>query len=108
MASQLSLLSNTTPTHFLPSIQTADGSCMSITHTGIVATSNLSLPNTYFIPSLALNLVFVGQLCDLGLNILFSPHGCQIKDFQTGQILGAGCKVGRLFELITLRLPIPK
>ena len=76
MTSQISLLSNTSPMHSLPFIQTTDGSCMPITHIGIVATSNLSLPDTYFVPSLALNLVSVGQLCDLGLNVLFSPHSC--------------------------------
>ena len=108
MTSQISLLSNTSPTHSLPSIQTADGSCMPITHIGTVVTSNLSLPETYFVPSLALNLVSVGQLCDLGLTIIFSPHGCQVQDLQTGQILGTGRKVGRLFELTSLRLSLPK
>ena len=108
MTSQISLLSNTSPTHSLPSIQTADGSCMPIAHIKIVATSNLSLPDTYFIPNLALNLVSVGQLCDLVLTVLFSPHGCQVQDLQTGQILGTGRKVGRLFELTSLRLSLPK
>ena len=75
MTSQISLLSNTSPIHSLPSIQTTNGSCMPITHIGTVATSNLSLFDTYFVPSLALNLVSVGQLCDLGLIVLFSPHG---------------------------------
>ena len=81
---------------------------MPITHIGTVNTANLSLSNTYFIPSLALNLVSVGQLCDLGLNVLFSPHGCQVQDLQTGQILGTGRKVGRLFELTSFRLSLPK
>ena len=49
---------------------------MSTTHTGTVATSNLSLFDTYFVPNLALNLVSVGQLCDLGFNVLFIPRGC--------------------------------
>ena len=53
---------------------------MPITHIGIVATSNLSLHDTYFIPSLALNLVSIGQLCDLGLTVLFSPHSYQVQD----------------------------
>ena len=49
---------------------------MPITHTGTVTTSNLSLHDTYFVPSLALNLVSIGQLYELGLIVLFSPHGC--------------------------------
>ena len=89
----------------LPLIHTANNTPMSITHVGHASTSHLSLPETYCVPSLAFNLISVGQLCDLGLNVLFSSSGCQVQDPQTGKVLGTGRKVGRLFELISLHIP---
>ena len=77
---------------------------MNITHTGHASASNLSLPETYYIPNLALNLISVGQLCEQGQNINISPFGCQVQDSQTEQILRKVCKVGRLFELVSLHL----
>ncbi|KAI4328693.1 hypothetical protein L6164_021028 [Bauhinia variegata] len=105
MTFTLANLSTRTPISSLPPIHTANGIKMSITHVGDATTYNLYLPYTYFVPNLALNLISVGQLCDLGLNILFSSYGCQVMDPQTGQILRSGRKVGRLFELVSLRLP---
>jgi len=78
---------------------------MNITHTGHVSTSNLTLPDTYYIPNLTLNLIYVGQLCEQGLNVYFSPSGVQVQDPQTKQIIGTGRRVGRLFELQSLYLP---
>lgn len=78
---------------------------MNITHIGDAKTSCLHLPDTYLVPKLTYNLISVGQLCDLGLTILFSPSGCQVQDPQTRKILGRGKKVGRLFELTSLCLP---
>ena len=65
-------------------IQTVDNSCMFVSHIGGVSTSNLSLPNTFLVPKLSLNLISVGQLCDLGLDLHFSRTGCYIQDPQTG------------------------
>ncbi|KAK2990000.1 hypothetical protein RJ640_009738 [Escallonia rubra] len=88
-----------------PLIHTADGSHMPVDHVGHVSTSTLSLPDTYFIPSLKLNLISVGQLCDLGFDLHFSRTGCRVQDPETGQTIGIGSKVGRLFELINLSIP---
>ncbi|KAL0358176.1 UNVERIFIED_CONTAM: hypothetical protein Scaly_1503300 [Sesamum calycinum] len=46
-----------------------------------------------------------GQLSELGVSVLFSSHGCFVQDSQTREILGTGRKVGRLFELNSLRPP---
>ncbi|GKV26797.1 hypothetical protein SLEP1_g36032 [Rubroshorea leprosula] len=32
------------------------------------------------------------NLCDLGLEVTFSAHGCRVQDPWTGQLLGIGCK----------------
>ena len=89
----------------LPPIHTASGNTMNITHTGHVSTLNLTLPDTYYIPNLKLNLISIGQLCEQGLNVYFSPSGVQVQDPQTKHIIGTGHRVGRLFELQSLHLP---
>ena len=70
------------------SIHIADGSNMNVRHKGSISSSDLSLPNTFLIPSLNINLIFVGQLCDLGYDEFFSSHGCRVQDLQTGHIIG--------------------
>ena len=107
MTSDSSLMSTSSPTKSLPPIYAADGNCMNISHTGTIDTPSVHLPHTYCVPNLTFNLVSVGQLCDLGLNVSFSPNGCQVQDPQTGQTIGTGRKVGRLFELTSLRISSP-
>ncbi|KAK3032074.1 hypothetical protein RJ639_036288 [Escallonia herrerae] len=88
-----------------PVIHTTDGSHMHASHNGHVSTSTLTLSDTYFIPNLTLNLISVGQLCELGLDLHFTSSGCSVQDPRTGQILGIGHKVGRLYELTNLCIP---
>lgn len=83
-------------------IKTADNSLMHITHVGDVSTDNLLLCDTFLVPQLALNLISVGQLCELGLDVCFSNSGCYVQDPKSGEILGTGRRVGRLFEAISL------
>ncbi|KAK3021419.1 hypothetical protein RJ639_046827 [Escallonia herrerae] len=99
-----SFVSNQHLSHY-PLIHTIDGSHMPVNHVGHVSTSILSLPDTYFIPSLKLNLISVGQLCDLGFDLHFSRTGCRVQDPEMGQTIGIDRKVGRLFELINLSIP---
>ena len=89
----------------LPTIYTANGSPMHISHLGNVSTPALSVSNIYQIPKLTHNLLSVGQLTELGFSLTFSSTGVVMQDSQTGQFVGTACKVGRLFELIFLHLP---
>ena len=57
---------------------------MLVNHIGYVFVSNLSLSNTFLIPKLTLNLLSVGQLCELGLNVIFTSSGCRVQDPKTG------------------------
>jgi hypothetical protein len=57
------------------------------------------------VPNLSLNLLSVGQLCELGLELHFSKRDCDVQDPQTGQLIGTTHKIGRLFELSSLHLP---
>ena len=105
MTSDSTLFSTQHPVHHSPTIHTADGSPMSVNHIGNISTSHTTLQDTYFIPQLTLNLISVGQLCELGLTVVFSSFGCCVQDPKTGQTLGIGRKIGRLFELISLYIP---
>ena len=82
-----------------PTIYTADGSRLLVSHTGSISSPNLSVDNTYLVPQLSLNLFSVGQLCELGLELTFSNKGVDVQDPQTGQLIGTGRKIGRLFQL---------
>ena len=48
---------------------------------------------------------FVGQLYELGIDLLFTNHGVDVQDPQTGQVLGIGHKIGRMFEVHDLKIP---
>jgi transposase InsO family protein len=88
--------------HVLFTITTADGSAMTVSHVGCISTPNLSISDVFCVPKLHLNLLSVGQLTELGLNLFFSSRGCLVQDSRTGQIVGSARKVGRLFELTSL------
>uniref|UniRef100_A0A2N9GZU4 Integrase catalytic domain-containing protein n=1 Tax=Fagus sylvatica TaxID=28930 RepID=A0A2N9GZU4_FAGSY len=89
----------------LPTITTADGSAMTVSHVGSISSPNLSISDVFCVPKLHLNLLSVGQLTELGLNLFFSSRGCLVQDSRTGQIVGSARKVGRLFELTSLHFP---
>ena len=89
----------------LPTITTADGSAMTVSHVGSISTPNLSIFNIFCVPKLHLNLLSVGQLTELGLNQFFSSRGYLVQDSQTRQIVGTTRKVGRLFKLTSLHFP---
>ena len=88
----------------LPTIYTANGSPMHVSHLGNVSTPTLFVSNVYHIPQLTHNLLSVWQLNELGFSLTFSSTGVVVQDSQTGQIVGTVRKVGRLFELIFLHL----
>uniref|UniRef100_A0A2N9EMC0 Retrovirus-related Pol polyprotein from transposon TNT 1-94-like beta-barrel domain-containing protein n=1 Tax=Fagus sylvatica TaxID=28930 RepID=A0A2N9EMC0_FAGSY len=105
MSPDSQLFSSVIPTTHAPLIQTANGLHIFASHTGSVSTPTLSLSDTYLIPNLTLNLIYVGQLCELGYDLWFGSSGCRVQDPRTNQVLGTGRRVGRMFELTSLHLP---
>ena len=89
----------------LPTIYTANGSPMHVSHLGNVSIPALSVSNVYQIPKLTHNLLSIGKLTELGFSLTFSSTGVVVQDSQTGQIVGTARKVERLFELIFLHFP---
>jgi hypothetical protein len=105
MSPDSQLFSSVIPTTHAPLIQTANGSHIAVSHTGSISTSTLSLSNTYLIPNLILNLISVGQLCELGFDLWFGSSSCHVQDPQTNQVFGTGRRVGRMFKPTSLHLP---
>ena len=66
------------------SIYNADGTPMLVSHKGTIFTPKLSLSDTFHIPKLSLNLLSVGQLYELGVDILFTNHDVYVQDSWTG------------------------
>ena len=46
------------------------------------------------------------QLAELGYRIIFDYSGCIVQDPRTGQELGIGPRVERMFPVDNLRLPL--
>ena len=77
---------------------------MPVSHKGTIPSPCLSLSDTFHIPKSSLNLLSVGQLYELGINLLFTNHGVDVQDSQTSQVLRTSCKVGRMFEVHDLKI----
>ena len=86
-------------------IYTADGIPTPVSHKGTISSPCLSLNDTFHIPKLSLNLLSVGQLCELGIDLLFTNHDVDVQDPWTGQVFGTSHKVGRMFEVQDLKIP---
>ena len=78
---------------------------MPISHKETISSPYLSLSDTFHIPKLSLNFLSVGQLCELGIDILFTNHGVDVQYPRMGQVVGTSHKVGRMFEVHDLRIP---
>ena len=47
----------------------------------------------------------IGQLYELGVDLLFTNHNVDVQDPRTSQVLGTGRKVSRMFEVHDLKIP---
>ena len=84
-------------------IMIVDGTRMPLASVGFVVTPNMSLSHVYHILKLALNLAFVGQLCDYGNLVTFSSSSCYVHDLQSQKLIGIGHKKGGLYVLDELK-----
>jgi hypothetical protein len=65
---------------------------------GKIAFSNdLSISNLFLVESLSYNLLFVAQLCDLGLICKFSPKDIVITRIKSDELIFKGFRYGNLY-----------
>ena len=77
---------------------------MNVKNIGTISTPSFSLPEFFHVPNLSFNLIFVGQLCELGYRLVFYFSGVHVQDLCTSQTLRIGHRIGRMFELSSLHL----
>ena len=106
MTPHSSLFSELQPAPHPLNIRIANSSTMSGHNIGSVLTSNLSVPKVFNGPDLFYNLFSVGQLAELGYRIIFDYSGWIVQDPRTGQELGTGPRVGHMFPVDNLHLPL--
>ena len=102
----LSLFSGLKPAPHPLNIHTANSFTISSHNIGFVSTSNLSVPRVFNVLDLSYNLFFMGQLAELGYRIIFDYSGCILQDPRMGQELGTGLRIGRMFPMDNLLLPL--
>jgi len=107
MTPYASSFTTSTPPSHTSLIHTADGSSMTVQTIGTVHTPSISVSDVFHVPKFSFNLLSVGQLCELGYRLVFDSSSVCVQDPRTGQTLGTGDRVGRLFELSSLHLSIP-
>jgi hypothetical protein len=78
MTPYASYFSQKTPLAPSPIIYTTDSSHMSVSHIGTISSPDLTILDTYLVLKLSLNLLSVGQLCELGLDLHFSNRGVHV------------------------------
>ena len=91
--------------HFL-NIRTANGSTIFGHNIGSILTTNLSVPRVFNVPKFFYNLFSMGQLVELGYCITFNYSWCIVQDLRTRQELQTDPRVGRMFLVDNLRLPL--
>ena len=106
MTPHLSLFSELKPAPHPLNIHTANDSTMSGHNIGSVSTSNLLVLGVFNVPDLFYNLFSVGQLAELGYRIIFDYSRCIVQDPRTEQELRTGPRVGCMFPVDNLRLPL--
>ncbi|KAJ9541983.1 hypothetical protein OSB04_028489 [Centaurea solstitialis] len=82
-----------------PTFRTADLTPKPVLFSGNFSTDTIQLPDVLHVPGLAIGLVSLAQLQEMGLLISFDFSGCVIQDPKTKQILGKGRRVGRILKL---------
>ncbi|KAJ9557664.1 hypothetical protein OSB04_012278 [Centaurea solstitialis] len=79
-----------------PTVRTADLTPKHVLFSGNYSTDLIQLPEVLHVPGLAIGLVSLTQLQEMGLLISFDFFGCAIQDPKTKQILGKGRRVTSL------------
>ena len=62
-----------------PIVPTVNGSCMHMSHIGNISIPSLTISDAYIVHYLSLNLLSIGQLCNLGFELCFSNHYCDMQ-----------------------------
>ncbi|CAL5322797.1 unnamed protein product [Camellia sinensis] len=109
MTPHLSLLQNCTPPPFPITVNAVNGSGMSVISVGSVlpfAMSVVSIPSVLYVPQLSVSLLSISQLDASSFDVIFSSSICSVQDRISKQQIGTGRRVGDLYVVESLHLPL--
>jgi hypothetical protein len=89
-------------------VQTADGTPLSVVGRGTLSSSSFSVPAVSYVPKLTMQLMSAGQLTDHGCRVILDSDSCCVQDCRTGVLVGTGPRrrdSQHLWELDWLHLP---
>ena len=96
-----SQFSNKAPLEHPITIYTADETPILVSHKGTISSPCLSLSDTFHIPKLSINLLSVNQLCELGIDLLFTNHGVDVQDPQRVKCLRQAVRLVACLRFMT-------
>ena len=82
----------------------ASATPISVKGVGSIVTPYIYLADVYYIPTLALNLASVSQLCKSGCWVFFSDSSCCVQDIRSRRVIGIGRRLGELYVLEQLHV----
>ncbi|CAL5443960.1 unnamed protein product [Camellia sinensis] len=109
MTPHLSLLQNCIPPPVPITINTANGSGMSVLSVGSVlpsAMSAVTIPSVFYVPQLSVSLLSISQLDASGFDVIFSSSVCCVQDRVSKKQIGTGRRIGDLYVVESLHLPL--
>jgi hypothetical protein len=101
-------LSSMRPSYRHLTVQTVDGSPLSVVERGTLCSDSFYVPDVSLVPDLTMQLMFAGQITNHDCRVILDPNFCYIQDRRTGHPVGTGpgCRDSqRLWELDWLHLP---
>ncbi|XP_028114168.1 uncharacterized protein LOC114312155 [Camellia sinensis] len=110
MTPYLSLLQNCIPLPFPITINTANGSGMSVLSIESVLPSAMfavTIPSVLYVPQLSVSLLSISQFDASGFDVIFSSSICCVQDRVSKKQIGTGRRVGDLY-LPPLTAPVSK
>ncbi|KAK8448198.1 hypothetical protein SEVIR_8G243100v4 [Setaria viridis] len=69
---------------------------------------NLTLPDVRYVPGLGVNVVSVALLDAMDYDVLFSMHGCLVKERLGGEVVGKATLLDGLYMVDYLRIPLDR
>uniref|UniRef100_I1R231 Retrovirus-related Pol polyprotein from transposon TNT 1-94-like beta-barrel domain-containing protein n=1 Tax=Oryza glaberrima TaxID=4538 RepID=I1R231_ORYGL len=73
---------------------------------GAVNTEMVAIPDVWYVPGINCNLVSVGQLCQLGLEVSIFRGVCTVTRASDGSVVGKANRSGAVYEVEFLKVPL--
>jgi len=68
--------------------------------------NSAKIKNVQYVEGLKHNLISISQLCDIGLEVIFKPHTCEVRQISSGKILFTGSRNKNVYTLCLDELPV--